>query len=111
MAEFVKNGDVVDYTPSSDVTAGDVIVQLDLVGVAFNDIAADELGALKVEGVIAFDKAVGGGTSIPAGTKCYWDAADKEAKADDETGANKFIGKSVLVAGDDDEQVQIRMEQ
>ena len=69
MAEFVKNGDVVDYTPSADVTAGDVIVQGDLIGVAFNDIAADQLGALQVTGVIAFDKDTGSSTAIAAGAK------------------------------------------
>ena len=108
---FVHDGKSIDYTPSADVTAGDVVVQGELVGVAILDIAADALGALAVSGVFDFPKATGGGTAIAAGKEVYWDVADTEAKEDAEAGANKLIGKTVVAAGDDDTTVRVRLSQ
>jgi predicted RecA/RadA family phage recombinase len=110
-AKFIQQGSTVDYTPSSAVTAGDVVVQGELVGVAKLDIAADTLGALAVDGVFDFPKTAGVGEAIAAGAEVYWDVADGVAKEDDETGANKLIGKTALAAGDDDTTVRVRMSQ
>jgi hypothetical protein len=41
----------------------------------------------------------------------YWDAAEQVAKTDDESGANKSLGKTVAAAGDDDETVRVRLSQ
>ena len=110
-AQFVHDGKSIDYTPSTDVTAGDVVVQEDLVGVAKLDIASGALGALAVDGVFDFPKATGGGSAIAAGALVYWDVADSEAKTDDESGANKLIGKTIAAAGDDDATVRVRLDQ
>jgi len=110
-ARFVQEGSAIDYTPSSDVSAGDVVVQGELVGVAKLDIKANALGALAVTGVFDFPKATGVGEAISAGANVYWDVADGVAKTDDETGANKLTGKTVLAAGDDDATVRVRMSQ
>jgi len=110
-ATFIHDGNAIDYTPDSDVSAGDVVVQGDLVGVAKRPIAADALGALAVRGVFDFPKAAGVGEAITAGAKVYWDAGDSEAKEDDESGANKYLGKVVIAATDDDTTVRIRLEQ
>ncbi len=109
--EFVQEGNAIDYTPSSDMSAGDVVVQGELVGVAKRDCKADELGALAVTGLFDFPKATGGGTAITAGANVYWDVGDQEAKEDSETGANKLVGKTVLDAADADETVRVRMSQ
>lgn len=74
-ATFVQEGGSIDYTPGSAVAAGDVVVQGDLVGVAKRPIAANELGALAVEGV--FDFAKGGGVAYTVGTILYWDDTGK----------------------------------
>jgi predicted RecA/RadA family phage recombinase len=111
MATFVHDGKSIDYTPGAAVTAGDVVVQGELVGVAKVDIPASTLGALAVVGVFDFPKATGAGTGIAAGANCYWDVADGEAKTDAEGGANKLIGKCVRAAADADETVRIRMSQ
>jgi len=110
-ATYVQAGDSIDYTPSADVAAGDVVVQGDLVGVAKIRIAANALGALAVSGVFDFPKATGVGEAISVGSKVYWDEAEAVAKTDDETGANKLIGKTILAAGDDDEKVRVRLSQ
>lgn len=109
--EYVQRGESIDYTPGSAVAAGDVVVQGDLVGVAKKDIKANELGALAVEGVFDFPKATGASTAIAVGKTVYWDVADGEAKEDDETGANKLIGKTVLAAADGDAYVRVRLSQ
>jgi predicted RecA/RadA family phage recombinase len=67
-AKYVQDDDAVDYTPSSDVTAGQVVVQGDLIGVAKRPIPANTLGALTTEGIYDFPKATGGGSGIAAGT-------------------------------------------
>jgi len=109
--QFIHDGKAIDYTPGSAVSAGDVVVQGDLVGVAKLDIAANALGALAVEGVFDFPKAAGGGTAITAGAKVYWDVGDTEAKEDAEAGANKYLGKVVTAAADADTTVRVRLEQ
>ena len=110
-AVFAHEGAAIDYTPGADVSAGDVIVQGDLVGVASLDIKAGVLGALAVTGVFDFPKATGASTAIAAGVSVYWDVADAEAKTDSETGANKLIGKTIAAAGDNDAEVRVRMSQ
>jgi predicted RecA/RadA family phage recombinase len=101
----------VDYTPSSAVAAGDVVVQGELVGVAKLNIAANQLGALAVTGVFDLPKATGTGSAITAGSKVYWDAAEAVAKTDSESGANKYLGKTIRAAGDSDTTVRVRLGQ
>jgi predicted RecA/RadA family phage recombinase len=113
-AQLIHDGNSIDYTPSSggaDVSAGDVIVQGDLIGIAKLDIAAGTLGALAVTGVFDLPKTAGVGEAIGAGAKVYWDEAESVAKTDDEAGANKYLGKTVLAAVDDDTSVRVRLEQ
>ena len=110
-AQFVQQGNSIDHTPAGAITAGDVVVQGDLIGIAKVDCIADQIGALAVVGVFDIAKATGVGTGIAVGTKIYWDVADQEAKADDEAGANKYLGKTIVAAGDDDTTVRVRLEQ
>ena len=68
-ATFVHDGKSIDYTPGADVSAGDVVVQNDLVGIAKLDIASGALGALAVTGVFDVPKTAGVGEAIAAGAK------------------------------------------
>ena len=106
--KFVQNGHSIDYTPGADVTAGDVVVQGDLVGVAKQDIKANVLGAQAVTGVFDFPKAAGDG-GIAAGARCYWDVAEGVAKGSAEAGANKLIGKAVKAALTADTTVRVAL--
>jgi predicted RecA/RadA family phage recombinase len=108
-AIYVQDDDYVDYTPSGDVAAGDVVVQGDLVGVARKPIPANTLGALAVEGVFSFPKATGAGSGIAAGATVYWDATAKVAKTDSAAGANKLLGKTTAACGDNDSTVLVRL--
>lgn len=109
IATFVHDGRSIDHTPGSNVAAGDVVVQGDLVGIAKLDIAANTLGALHVTGVYDVPKATGVGSGIGAGTKVYWDATNKQATATAST--HKYLGKTVKAAADADATVRVRLEQ
>ncbi len=108
-AKYVQTGDAVDYTPSADVKAGDVVVQNDLTGVAKLDIKADKLGALAVTGVFDVPKATGAGSAIAAGAKVWWDAAVKQATT--VALAQGYLGKAVKAAADADATVRVRLSQ
>jgi len=108
-AIYKQTGGAIDFTPTADVAAGDVVVQGDLVGIAKLDIKTGVLGALAVEGVFEFPKAAG--AAIAAGVQVYWDTAEQVAKTDAEAGANKLIGKTVRAAADADTTVRVRLSQ
>ena len=110
-AKFVQEGGSIDYTPGADVLVGAVIVQADLIGVAQAPIKAGQLGSLAVTGVFDFNKAVGAGSAIPAGTLTYWDAAAQNATKNAAAGANKLIGKAVKATVDADTIVRVRLQQ
>ncbi len=106
-AQFVQEGNSIDYTAGAAVAAGDVIVIGELVGVAKTPIAANALGALAVKGVFDFAKATGGGSAISAGANCYWD--DTNNVATTTAAGNKLIGKCIKDAADADATVRVRM--
>ena len=108
-AIFIHDGNSIDYTPGANVSAGDVVVQNDLVGIAKLDIVAGKLGALAVTGVFDVPKATGAGTAIAAGAKVYWNATAQQVTTT-ATG-NKYLGKTVRAAADGDATVRVRLEQ
>ena len=108
-AQFIHDGKSIDYTPGADVSAGDVVVQGDLVGIAKLDIAAGALGALAVTGVFDIAKASGSSAVIAAGSKIYWDADEEVATTT--AGDNKYLGKAIKTAGSDDATVRVRLDQ
>ena len=103
-AQFIHEGKSIDHTPAADVSAGDVVVQGELVGIAKLDIAAEALGALAVTGVFDLPKADGEGTALTVGTAVYWDAADGQVNVDP---ANPFFGFAIAAAADADTAVRV----
>ena len=103
-AVFVQQGIAIDYTPSSDVAYGDVVVQAELVGVAKSAIASGVLGSLDISGVFLVKKDES--TAMPVGTIVYWDVADSELQTDAASGANKKFGKVVRAALSADTHVE-----
>jgi predicted RecA/RadA family phage recombinase len=90
---YKQRGDSIDYTPTADVAAGDVVVLNDLVGIAKLDIKAGELGALAVAGVFDFPTDIG--STLDVGITAYWNVAGKFA-TDIDTG-NKLLGKAIRI--------------
>lgn len=103
-AVYVHEGRRIDYTPPSNVAAGDVVVIGDLVGVAAADIAAGQAGALAIEGVFEFPKSSG---TIPAGMIIFWNAPTRVATLVAE--GNVPLGKSVRIAASNAVRVWVRL--
>jgi predicted RecA/RadA family phage recombinase len=107
MAEaiYVQEGDMLDFTPTVDVPAGQVIVQGDLVGVATVEIKANRLGSLALEGV--FDLAKPGTVTFAVGTTVYWD--DTANVVTTTSAGNKLLGKVARAAALADPTVRVRL--
>lgn len=101
MADYRQEGCSIDYTPTTAKTAGSVVVHRGLIGLVKTDIAANELGALVVEGVFRFDKPSG---AIALGQKCYWDAANSQANT---AGTGPYLGYAVAAAASGDTTVDV----
>ena len=107
-AKYIQDEDSVDYTPSQAATAGQVVVQGDLIGVVRTPIAANALGSLALGGVFEFPKATDGGSALAAGTTVYWDATANVATAT--SIGNKQLGKVVQATVDADATVRVRLD-
>ncbi len=103
-ARFIHDGKAVDFFPETDIPAGTVVVEGDLVGVTKLDIPAGCLGALHVVGVYDVAK---GNTAISFGAKVYWDNTAKQATIT-ATG-NKQLGITVQAAMAEDAVVRVRI--
>jgi predicted RecA/RadA family phage recombinase len=111
-AIYVHKGDEIDYTPNADVGAGDVVVVgANLLGIAKLDITANTLGSLSLKGVFDVAKTAGAGKAIALGVEVYWDATNKVATTDSNSGANISLGKTVATATDADTTVRVRLKQ
>lgn len=92
---YRHTGDIIDYTPGSNVSAGDIIVQNELCGQVVADTLSGEKGALRVTGVINIPKL---STDVVAvGDAIYWDAGNTRGTKTAST--HKMIGKAVEAAG------------
>jgi len=110
-ATFVQVGESIDYTPVAAVTAGQVVVQGSMIGVAKTPIAAGALGALAVRGVFDVVKA---NEQQALGAALYWDADGNPYGGTAGTGCatttasgNTFIGFAQVAAGATDETVRV----
>jgi len=56
---YEYGGDVIRYTPTTGVAAGEAVVVGSIVGVASRPIAANELGNLSVEGIFSITAPAG----------------------------------------------------
>lgn len=74
-ATFLQDGHSIDYTPGSDVAAGDVVVLGSLVGIATRSIPANTMGALAISGVFRIAKL--STDVVTAGAVLYWDNTNK----------------------------------
>jgi predicted RecA/RadA family phage recombinase len=102
VADYYADGDLVDYTPSSAVSAGDVVMLNDLITVAVRPIPANKLGAVAVEGVFKIAKASG---AIGQGAIVYWDAGASNITTT--SSGNKRAGKAAEAAASGDATVKV----
>lgn len=114
-AIFVQEGNSIDYTPGSDVAAGQVVVPAGsgLVGIAKQPIASGVLGALAVEGI--FD-VVQGAVTFAIGQAAYWKADGDPVGGTPGTGCavesatgNTFMGYAIKATEATDSTVRIAL--
>lgn len=111
---FIHEGKSIDYTPSAAVTAGDVVVLGDLIGIAPRSIVANQLGALQIEGVFDVPKvAAAADKAIAVGVKVYWNPTDArvETGSGDPSGTYKYLGKTIIAALTTDVTTRVKLEQ
>jgi predicted RecA/RadA family phage recombinase len=89
-AKYYKNGDVMEHTPSSALTGGQVIqLNSGIVAVPLSGIAADAAGTVQVSGIMAIrNTAVAGGVGMPV----WWD--ENGTAVDTSTGACTVDGSA-----------------
>lgn len=103
MATFISgNPLMVDHTPGSDVTAGDVIVTNDTPRIAHRDIASGELGALAAGGGVYQMTA---DAAIAADTLVYWNAA--ASKVTETASTHKIFGRTVQASSADGDLIEV----
>jgi predicted RecA/RadA family phage recombinase len=96
----------IPYTPGSAVTAGDVVVQNGIVGVAFSDIAANTLGSLSVEGIKKVPKTT---AAWVVGLPIHWnptgdpDNGTAGSGAANQLGVGTYMGLATLAAASGDD--------
>ena len=107
MATKHSVGNRINYTPAADVDSGAVIVQEDLLGIATDNIDADVLGVLDVEGVFDVAKDTGSGTGIACGSIVYWDETNEYCT--ETSSGNTYMGKTILIAAADDTTARVKL--
>lgn len=113
-AKYWQRGETIDYTATDDLANGDVVNLATRIGVAGDDIAAGETGAVHVVGVFEMPKATG---AVTVGQALYWDAAAENittaaeniTTAAGSSPANTPAGWAVAAAGSSDATVLVKL--
>lgn len=96
----------IDYTPSSAVTGGDVVVLNGVVGVAVTDIAANDKGSLATKGIFKLPKTT---AAWVRGLPVHWnptgdpDSGTAGTGAANQLGVGTYAGVCVETAGSGDD--------
>lgn len=107
-ATFVHEGVYIDYTPGSDVAAGDIIdLGAGKVGIATAEIKAGALGALAVKGVFAITKSAAGDTAAQGAQVTITAGAGAAGVVDVTTPGNHFIVEEAVATGQTEVRVHI----
>lgn len=102
-AQLVSGSPImVDYTPSSDVAAGAVIVTGDTPRIAHSAIASGKLGALAARGGVY---KVAADAAIAADKKVYW--SDSANKVTETATSNKGFGYTVTASAADADIIEV----
>ena len=103
--KFVQPGQVLDYTPGSAVTAGQVVLIGVRIGVALNAISANATGPLQVSGVFNIAKL---STDVVAqGAALYWD--NTNSRLTTTASGNTLAGYAAAAAGNGATTVAIKI--
>ena len=102
---FIKPGNVIDYTAGANITSGSGVLVSQRLGVALTDIANGATGSVAVKGVFNLPKL--STDVIGQGDVLYWDAANSRLTST-ATG-NTLSGYAVNASGNGATTVDIAL--
>lgn len=102
-AKYVQRGEAVDYLATAVVSAGGIVIQGGLVGVAKTDIASGATGAIATCGV--YDVVKDSAVAVSAGATVYWNATSGYATTVSSGGV--VIGKAIEAVTSSTETVRV----
>lgn len=106
-AKYWQRGETIDYTATDALANGDVVNLATRIGVAGDDIAARETGAVHVVGVFEMPKAA---DAVAVGQALYWDATAENITTEAGSNpANTPAGWAVATAGSSDATVLVKL--
>ena len=70
-AKYVQKGDAVDFIPTIDLDAGEIVRLGNLIGITRIPVKAGNLGTLALSGVFDVVKPIG--ITFPQGSNVFWD--------------------------------------
>ena len=76
-ARYIQRGESIDFLPDRDISAGEIVIQNGLVGVAKIPVKKGTPGSLALSGVFDVTKTVR--CTFSVGAAVYWDAERKSA--------------------------------
>lgn len=103
---YIESGELLGYTvgASETVTAGDVVIKGEIIGVALGTGTEGSVVTIKTTGVFELPKATG---AITLGAKVYWDATNSVVTTT-ATG-NTLIGSAWSAQASADATVKVRL--
>ena len=108
-ARYIQRGESIDFVPTADVAAGDILKLGKLIGIAKLDIKTGELGALALVGVYEIPKI--SLAEFAQGTLVTYDFEIGFATTAETSPESVPIGHAVAAAGRSDTTVLVRIEQ
>lgn len=91
--KYRQKGDIVDHVAGGAISADDVVVMGDSVGIALVDMASGETGAVAIEGVFEVPKTTG--TAWAQGDKLDYDLSETEFHKGLVTAAGDIAGCAI----------------
>lgn len=104
MKNYIQTGDVLTFTASATVAAGDGVLQGALFGVAATDAESGQQFEAKLSGVFEIAKASG---ALTQGQKAYWHSSNQNVTGT--ASGNTLIGAVAEAAADGATVVKVRL--
>lgn len=104
-AQFIQDGDAIDYVPNAATPAGTVVVLESLIGVTKQELAAGERGSVALTGVFEFSVE---NANYDVGVPMYWWASESVATFDN-TGSKPLLGHVAEATTSSATQAKIRL--
>ena len=108
-ARYIQRGESIDFVPTADVAAGDILKLGKLIGIAKLDIKTGELGSLALVGVYEITKV--GLAEFAQGALVAYDFENGFATTAEISPDSTPIGHAVSAAGRSHTTVLVRIEQ